>query len=249
MPRQLPQIDDDRGATNAGVVLRLCEVRFAWPGNRDFALSIEAFQLYAGESLLLTGPSGSGKSTLLSLLCGIVRPASGLVEGFGCDLTKLRGAAGDRFRADHFGIIFQMFNLLPYASVLDNVLLPLSFSKVRLQRATGDGAAAAEAGRLLGRLGLGDDLLPRRASALSVGQQQRVAAARALIGRPDVIIADEPTSALDPARRQSFLSLLLEEVEAAGASLVMVSHDPLLADRFDRVLPIEELLGAGAAGP
>jgi len=239
---QDPGLEQDSGAEGADVVLRLQQIRFAWPGNRDFALSLESFQLCAGEKLLLMGPSGSGKSTLLSLICGFVRPSAGVIQGFGSDLTKLRGAASDRFRADHFGIIFQMFNLLPYASVLDNVLLPLGFSKARLRQATSNGTAAAEARRLLGRLGLADELLARKANALSVGQQQRVAAARALIGRPDVVIADEPTSALDPERRQAFLELLLEEIEAAGASLVMVSHDPLMVDHFDRVLRIDDLM-------
>jgi putative ABC transport system ATP-binding protein len=220
-------------------------VRFAWPGRHRFALTVDAFMLAHGERLLLTGPSGSGKSTLLSLLCGIVAPQQGAIRVLGTDIAALPGAVRDRFRAEHFGIIFQMFNLLPYAGVLDNVLLPLHFAPARRRRAAGDGAIEAEARRLLARLGVEDSLLAGpKAAALSVGQQQRVAAARALIGAPEVIVADEPTSALDRDLQTAFLDLLFAEAARSGASLVMVSHDTSLAPRFDRVLPLDEVASA-----
>lgn len=223
-------------------VVRMDGVRFRWPGPRGFSLSIESFSLPARERVLLVGPSGTGKSTFLSLLCGIVTLASGTLEVLGTDVTKLSNAARDRFRAEHFGIIFQMFNLLPYGSILDNVMLPLSFSRTRAERAARNGPVEAEALRLLTSLGLdAGELAGLSAANLSVGQQQRVAAARALIGAPELIVADEPTSALDRNRQLAFLDLLFAEAEAAGASVIMVSHEEELGKRFDRVLRLEEI--------
>ena len=159
------------------------------------------------------------------------------------DLVALDAAARDRFRVEHFGIIFQMFNLLPYLSVIDNVLLPLSFSTRRRQRVAEGSSVNAEACRLLERLGMDTDgLASRSAARLSVGQQQRVAAARALIGRPEILVADEPTSALDRKHQRHFLELLFSEAEAAGTTVVMVSHDETLAPEFDRVVDLGEIL-------
>lgn len=221
----------------AAPMVAMSGVRFTWPGKRPFTLSIDRFLLEHGASLLLLGPSGSGKSTFLSLLCGIVAPDEGQIEILGTGLDKLNGGERDRFRAEHFGIIFQMFNLLPYGSVIDNVLLPLHFARVRRAKAVSNGGTAAqEAARLLARLGLEQEIITGQSTAhLSVGQQQRVAAARALIGRPDLIVADEPTSALDRDRQAAFLNLLFAEADAAGASLIMVSHDESLAHRFTSV--------------
>jgi putative ABC transport system ATP-binding protein len=226
-------------------IVRIADVHFAWPGRCAFGLAIERFSLPARERVLLIGPSGSGKSTFLSLLCGILSPQTGSIEILGQDLTRLGAAARDAFRAEHFGIIFQMFNLLPYGSVIDNVLLPLSFAPGRRQRATAKGPTAEEAQRLLARLGLdASHLHDRSAANLSVGQQQRVAAARALIGRPEIVVADEPTSALDRDRQDAFLELLFAEVSDAGATLIMVSHDETLAPRFDRVLRLADIARA-----
>jgi putative ABC transport system ATP-binding protein len=217
-------------------------VRFRWPGARSFSLSIEDFALPARQRVLLLGPSGTGKSTFLSLLCGIVPPSAGTLEVLGTDLTRLSNAARDRFRAEHFGIIFQMFNLLPYGSILDNVMLPWSFSRTRAERASRNGPADDEALRLLQSLGLdAAELAGHSAANLSVGQQQRVAAARALIGAPELIVADEPTSALDRNRQLAFLDLLFAEAETAGASVIMVSHEEELGSRFDRVLRLDEI--------
>lgn len=193
----------------------------------------------AGESVLLLGASGSGKSTLLSLVCGIVAADRGRVTVDGTDLGALRAGARDRFRAERIGVIFQQFNLLPYARVADNILLPLRFAPVRRARA---GQAPQEAARLCAALGLPGDVLTMPAGRLSVGQQQRVAVARALIGAPPLIVADEPTSALDAATQDSFLSLLFAQVGAAGSSLLMVSHDERLGDRFDRVIRLEDIV-------
>lgn len=226
---------------------------FVWPGRRPFRLAIEALRVAAGERLLLVGPSGSGKSTLLGLLCGTLSPQAGRVQVLGHELSTMAGPARDRFRARHLGIIFQMFNLLPYLSVIDNVLLPLSFAAPRRRQAeAAGGSAGAEAARLLAHLGLPQDILryDARAADLSVGQQQRVAAARALIGRPEIVVADEPTSALDRGHQHSFLDLLGAELTAGGGTLVMVSHDESLATRFDRVLALPDIarLDGAAAG-
>jgi len=226
----------------APAIVRMSQVRFAWAGRNAFSLAIEGFALAARERILLIGPSGSGKSTFLSLLCGIIAPQAGRIDILGTDITALSASARDAFRAEHFGIIFQMFNLLPYGSVIDNVLLPLSFAPQRRRRATANGSAEAEAERLLGRLGLEAGLTRGTSAAnLSVGQQQRAAAARALIGSPELIVADEPTSALDRDRQDAFLDLLFTEAEAAGTTLIMVSHDVSLAPRFDRVLRLDEI--------
>jgi putative ABC transport system ATP-binding protein len=239
-------------AAPAPDVVAMSAVDFAWSGRTPFSLRIERFTVARGERLLLVGPSGSGKSTLLSLLCGVATPRAGRIDILGQDIARLSAAARDRFRAEHFGIVFQMFNLLPYASVLDNVLLPLHFAPVRQRRAAARGTPADEARRLLGRLGLEPARIEDRAAAnLSVGQQQRVAAARALIGAPEIVVADEPTSALDRERQRAFLDLLFAELAGGGGTLVMVSHDDTLARHFDRVVAIDAIAaisnGAGAA--
>ena len=222
-------------------ILRFTDVAFSWRGGAAFRLNIASFAVRQRESLLIMGPSGSGKSTLLSLACGIVSPERGAIAVAGTAVSDLRGAALDRFRAEHFGIIFQMFNLLPYGSIVDNVLLPLIFARERRSRASRDGEPAQEARRLLERLGLEPALHRRSAPTLSVGQQQRVAVARALIGGPAIVIADEPTSALDRDHQQAFLDLLFEETERAGATLVMVSHDATMAPRFERTVELGSL--------
>lgn len=224
-------------------LLEMQDVRFAWGRGSGFVLEVPRLTLGVGERLLLMGPSGTGKSTLLSLVAGIVAPQSGAVRVLGQDIATLGAARRDRFRAEHMGVIFQMFNLLPYGSAVDNVLLPLSFAPLRRARVGSVSDQTEEARRLLKRLGLSEDALSRkRASDLSVGQQQRVAAARALIGRPELLIADEPTSALDPVSRDHFLDLVLGEVAASGTSVLMVSHDPGVAPRFDRVVQLADIL-------
>jgi putative ABC transport system ATP-binding protein len=231
--------------TIPGDIVEMSGVDFRWPGKGAFHLLIDSFVVRSRDRLLLLGPSGSGKSTLLSLLAGVVVPAAGRIQILGTDIARLSNGARDRFRAEHCGIIFQMFNLLPYGSVLDNVLLPLSFARRRAQRVTTAGTAVGEARRLLASLGLeGNGIDTQRASSLSVGQQQRVAAARALIGRPELIIADEPTSALDSDRQAAFLDLLFAEVAAAGSTLIMVSHEEKFAPRFDRVVRFDDIARA-----
>lgn len=227
------------------VAVSLDGVVFAWPGAAVPCLDIPQLTLAAGERVFLHGPSGSGKSTLLSLIGGVVSPQAGRVAVLGQDLAALRAPARDRFRAAHIGFVFQLFNLLPYLSALDNIVLPCRFSPERAGRV--DGTPADEARRLAARLDLDPALLVRPAAQLSVGQQQRVAAARALIGRPGLIVADEPTSALDADRQRAFVDLLLAECQASGASLLFVSHDARLATRFSRQIELPGLNRAGVA--
>lgn len=226
---------------NSEPIIALHQVSFTWPGSRQFALHIDSFTLHRGERVLLLGQSGSGKSTLLSLLCGVIAPQQGTIVLAGTNLASLSVTKRDRFRAENIGVIFQQFNLLPYGSVADNVLLPLVFAPKRRQRIQQGSNSMAEAQRLCVALQLPDQILSARTSELSVGQQQRVAVARALIGQPKVIIADEPTSALDRDSQQAFMNLLLGQVADSDASLLMVSHDPDLAHYFDRVVRIEDL--------
>jgi putative ABC transport system ATP-binding protein len=229
-------------------VVELTDLRYAWPGAAQPVLDVRSLRIARGERLFVRGPSGSGKSTLLGLLAGVLVPQSGDVRVLGRDLGRLSGPARDRFRADHVGFIFQMFNLIPYLSVVENVRLPCGFSPERLRKAAaGTGGVDGEARRLLAQLGLADEgLLRRPVTALSMGQQQRVAAARALIGAPEIVIADEPTSALDAALRADFLKLLFAECEQAGSTLVFVSHDASLEDAFDRTLSIGAVNRAAA---
>lgn len=229
----------------SAAAIQLTDVQFRWHPQGPLVLDIPQLTVARGERLFLRGPSGSGKSTLLGLLGGVSVPQRGRVEVLGQPLHTAKGAARDRFRADHLGYIFQMFNLIPYLSVLDNVLLPCRFSRTRAQRVTAQGGPRAEARRLLEQLGFGDDLVQRAATELSVGQQQRVAAARALLGAPELIIADEPTSALDADLRAAFVELLLGECAALGSTLVFVSHDRALEPLFHRALCLSEINRAG----
>lgn len=216
-------------------VIELAGVRYRWTHDGPWVLDIPEFVVARGEHIFLAGPSGSGKSSLLALIAGVAVAQAGEVRVLGRAIADLGGARRDRFRADHLGVIFQLFNLLPYLSVLENVTLACRFSPRRREHAARAGGAAAEARRLLRGLELGDEALhSRRATDLSVGQQQRVAAARALIGAPGIVLADEPTSALDTGLREAFVELLLRECSAAGATLVFVSHDRSLTARFPR---------------
>lgn len=223
-------------------------LHYAWPGAGSDCLVIDRLQLGAGRSLFLHGPSGCGKSTLLGLLAGVLLPRSGTVKVLDTAWGSLGAARRDAFRADHVGYLFQQFNLLSYLNLRDNVLLPCRFSARRRQRAAQrHGSAEAAACDLLRRMGLPEAAWDRAASTLSVGQQQRVAAARALIGAPELVIADEPTSALDAGLRDSFMDLLLGECAAAGSALVFVSHDERLAARFDERSALPSLNRAGSA--
>ena len=218
------------------VVLR--DVRFAYRPGVD-VLRVDRLDVRRGERIFVFGPSGSGKTTLLGLLAGVLRASSGSVHVLGRDLARLGGAERDAFRAEHVGYVFQMFNLIPYLSVRENVTLPARLSAGRRARLGGRSPDAA-AEHLAVELEIAE-LLDERVTSLSVGQQQRVAAARALLGAPELVIADEPTSALDADRRERFLELLFQVCAEAGSTLIFVSHDRGLEPMFDRAVSLPEL--------
>ncbi|MEP2640723.1 ABC transporter ATP-binding protein [Roseobacter sp.] len=220
--------------------LPLCldDVRYRWPGRASFNVHVPALKIARGETVLLLGESGSGKSTVLSLICGTILADTGSVQVDGTDITSLSSGKRDQFRAERIGLIFQQFNLLPFATARDNILLPLRFAPQRRKRVADP---AHDAARLCRDLGLPDDVVQARAGRLSVGQQQRVAAARALIGAPPLIIADEPTSSLDAATQATFLDLLFAQSRAHGTTLLMVSHDARLSSQFDRVIHMTDI--------
>lgn len=219
---------------------------FAYPG-AELTLSVPALTVAQGEHTFLKGPSGSGKSTLLALLGGVLSPKAGVISLLDQPLTNLSVTQRDRFRANHVGFIFQLFNLLPYLSVLDNVTLPCRFSDQRRHTAIRQlGSLDKEARRLLASLGLAEEeLLGRRVMELSIGQQQRVAAARALIGAPELLIADEPTSSLDADNRANFIELMLEECNRTGSTVLFVSHDQALGQYFHHQLDMLQINQAG----
>jgi putative ABC transport system ATP-binding protein len=204
-------------------------------------LRIPKLSIAQGERVFLYGPSGSGKSTLLQLLAGVLRPRQGKLEALGSyDLVRLSSSGLDAFRGSHVGYIFQQFNLLPHLSVRENILLPIKISRQRRARLQKAGRSeGAEVERLAGELGIGD-LLSKYPAALSVGQQQRVAAARALLASPEILIADEPTSALDTDLRDAFMKILLEEAEKTKATLIFVSHDRSLEKHFTKSYSIAD---------
>ena len=219
---------------NALPAILMKNVQFGWQGKKVPLLNISDLRIERGEHIFLYGPSGSGKTSLLNILAGINIPQRGSVDILGESLIDLSQRQRDKFRAKHMGIVFQQFNLITYLSVLDNLLLRAEF-------AIQDKAVAKQkAIELLTSLGL-NGLLHQKAQDLSVGQQQRVAVARALINSPDIIIADEPTSALDSDNRDAFIELLFANALAVNATIVFVSHDKTLSHFFSRSLDIRAL--------
>jgi putative ABC transport system ATP-binding protein len=208
-------------------------------GRRREILSIPELRVDTGSSVLLFGPSGSGKTTLLGLLAGVLTASSGHLSVLGHDLTQMSNVQRDTFRGAHIGYIFQLFNLIPYLTVLENITLPCRLSLERRQRLNGVplDRAAREVAEHLGIA----PLLGDSAQDLSVGQQQRVAAARALIGTPEIVIADEPTSSLDFDHRGRFLDLLFTNCRRAGSTLVFVSHDRTLRCWFDCCISLPDI--------
>ena len=196
-----------------------------------FRLEIPAFNLAAGERLAVAGPSGSGKTTLLDLIAGILAPVRGSVEVDGVEVSSLPDAARRAFRLQRIGFVFQDFELLDYLTVRDNILHPFRISNaLRL-----DAEARARAKTLAEAADIGDQL-DRHPDALSRGERQRAAICRALVNAPRLVLADEATGALDPANKVRILDLLFERAAVEGASLLAVTHDTDLLDRFDRVV-------------
>jgi putative ABC transport system ATP-binding protein len=223
-------------------------LQFSYPGTPEPVLSIQNFTLARGEKVFLKGASGSGKSTLLQLVAGVLKPNGGTISVLDQPLAVLSSGGRDQFRADHLGFVFQLFNLLSFLNLVDNVTLPCRFSKLRTDRALASGGTLQSVALdLLHALGLAKSANARSVSQLSVGQQQRVALARALIGTPELVICDEPTSAIDVEHRDRFMQLLLAQVEKSGAALLFVSHDPALERYFDRSVHLNVINAAARA--
>jgi putative ABC transport system ATP-binding protein len=210
---------------------------FAYPG-RAPVLDIAELKIQRGEKIFLHGPSGSGKTTLLGLIGGILTPTSGRIRVLDKDLAKLSAGARDEFRGRHLGYIFQMFNLIPYLTVGENIFLPTRLLK-KSEPVKHIRHRALELANRLGIAAKFDDPVTH----LSVGQQQRVAAARALMNQPEILVADEPTSSLDADQRENFIKLLFDV--CADTTVVFVSHDPSLMSLFGRHVSLKSMNRVG----
>ncbi|NCF43623.1 MAG: ATP-binding cassette domain-containing protein [Proteobacteria bacterium] len=222
--------------------MRLQNVLYRFNADAPVVLDVPAWEVPRREKIFLQGESGSGKSTLLALLAGLQTPSSGEVTILGTAMSALSSRKRDRFRAQNLGVVFQQFNLIPYLSVLDNVLLAAKF---------GETAAAATKQRaieLLQRVNLPCDLHQRKAAQLSIGQQQRVAIVRALINSPSLLLVDEPTSALDHANRDAFLTLLFDVLAERDCAMVFVSHDPAIGQYFHSKVRVSDINRAETVG-
>ncbi|TNF88153.1 MAG: ABC transporter ATP-binding protein [Gammaproteobacteria bacterium] len=220
-------------------MIRLQDVAFSYGGAESFSLTVPALAFEADEHTAIIGPSGCGKTTLLSLIAGIHRAQKGRIENQGNDLSQLGEKARRAFRIRQVGLVFQAFELLDYLDVLDNVLLPyrvdpgLKVTEPVRERAR----------QLIGEVGL-TGKLGRRTAELSQGERQRVAVARAPVTRPPLVLADEPTGNLDPSNTLLIIDLLRSVAADSGATIITVTHDHSLLDRFDRVVELEAITGA-----
>lgn len=198
------------------------------------AMSIPHWQVNSGERIFLHGPSGSGKTTLLNLLAGILEPNRGEIKLLGQGFSSLSSKKRDKFRAQHIGVVFQQFNLVPHLSVQKNIALAAYFA--------GNNPDITERlSYFLNQLQLPSDVAQQQASRLSVGQQQRVAIARALINKPEILLVDEPTSALDNDARDAFMTMLISLCREANTTLLFVSHDQSLAQYLDSAVSLSSL--------
>ena len=217
--------------------IKIKDLKFSYKKN-EVILDIPILVINKNEKVFIHGPSGSGKSTLLNLMAGVLTPTLGEVTILGKNLALMSQSEKDKMRGDHIGFIFQNFNLISYLTIYENILLPLKSSKLRTSQL--DRNISEEISRLAENLKI-KDYLHKRITQLSVGQQQRVAVARALIGGPEIVIADEPTSSLDEDVTDSFMQLLLEEYKKKKFSLIFVSHDKRLSKYFERKIFISEI--------
>jgi putative ABC transport system ATP-binding protein len=206
-------------------------------GNILTVLDIERFQMSPAEQVVLVGASGGGKTSLLNVISGISTPDRGSVKVDGTEITRLPEVSRDRFRAARVGFVFQTFNLLPAFSALENVLLGMSFSGKRVD--------AKRALLLLDRVGL-SHRTTHRPPQLSVGEQQRVAVARALANQPSLLLADEPTANVDVKNQDLILDLIREACAESKVALLLVTHSPDVASRFPRVDRLENFNRAGS---
>lgn len=219
------------------MVIEVKDLKFSYAKNIPETLNIEYFSMKKGEKVFLYGPSGCGKTTFLEAIAGVIAPFTGSIKISGSEMIGLSSTQRDKMRANHIGYIFQNFNLIPYLSVLENILLPLQFSKIKKSKVLNEVETALHLAEALGI----QDLIKKKTTELSVGQQQRVAAARAVLGAPEIILADEPTSALDQEFREKFLNLLFTVCSEKKVSVLFVSHDKTLMPLFDRSLSLPDI--------
>ena len=239
--KHTPTITKNKDGSPVVVELQNVKKSFVMPGGDPLLiLDIPSFHIDAGELVALEGQSGSGKSTLLNVISGISRPDSGHVLISGLDIVKLAESQRDRLRADRVGLIFQQFNLLPGFTALENVLVAMSFGSA--------GADKVRAESLLESVGLADRL-HHKPAALSIGQQQRVAVARALANRPRILLADEPTASIDPAHQQQVIDLLQTTCQDENVALLVVTHSPEIAKQFPIRYRLENFNRAVAVHP
>ncbi len=218
-------------------ILNINKLYFFWDNKNKFKLNVKKFNLKKNEKVLLFGKSGTGKSTFLNLISGLLKPNKGSILINSYDLKMFSSTEMDKFRAENIGVIFQQFYLLEYSSPLLNILLPCYFTNFKNKNYKYFRKRAIMLAR---RLNLNQELLLKKNSKyLSVGQKQRISILRAIINMPKIILADEPTSALDTNNRDLFLNLLFEICEKEKISLLMVSHDESLKNKFDRFVNIE----------
>lgn len=221
-------------------LLQIQDLSFTYTGQTKPTVLIPKFEIQKGAKVFIHGSSGSGKTTFLEILAGVLPIDSGKIQILEQDFSKLSASARDRFRADHIGYIFQSFNLIPYLSVLENITLPLFLSDRRQSN-----YHESELQEMLQVLGI-EQLQNRKVTELSIGQQQRVAVARALLGKPEIILADEPTSSLDYDHREKFLKVLFQTAEKSGSTILFVSHDRTMEKLFDQVVSFAQLNQAGS---
>ncbi len=216
-------------------VIELNDCQFSYNPHTPLTINISRFEIKQSEKVFLHGPSGHGKSTLLNLIAGVLAPTKGDLWVLGHNLKDLSASKRDRLRGENIGYIFQIFNLIPYLDIKENIILPCLINSKRSRE---DFEKQAE--ELINALGLREHA-HKKVTDLSIGQQQRVAAARALIGEPKLVIADEPTSALDEKNTQEFMQLLIGLCEKRGFTLLFVSHDERLRNYFSRSVSLSEI--------
>ncbi|MEK6774576.1 MAG: ABC transporter ATP-binding protein [Bdellovibrionota bacterium] len=218
-------------------LIQLRSLQFRYSLESELVLDIEKFVMPAKEKFFLYGTSGSGKTTLLEILSGVLKATTGDVFVGGENLTALSDSQRDFFRSQNLGYVFQSFNLIPYLNVNENIILPLKLNpRIKVQNENSQDRLH----QICQRLGI-EHLLDKNVLQLSVGQQQRVAVARALITKPKLLLADEPTSALDYEHREKFLKLIFDICAAEGLGIFFVSHDHSLKGMFDRAVDLRDL--------
>lgn len=221
-------------APETNPIIELSGVVYRFPGTDRLTLNVPSLIVPSGEHTAITGPSGCGKTTLLRLIAGVLVPSAGSVRTLGTDITELHPRARSRQRLRSIGMVFQDFAILDYLSALENIMLTARI-------ASEDSGASREHARALAqRAGIGH-VLHRRPGRLSQGERQRVAVCRALVTKPRLVVCDEPTGNLDPSRSQEIIELVLSEAKALESTVITVTHDHSVLERFDRTIDLNQI--------